>query len=99
MDTSSLGLLVLPLPLFVLIAGAEGWLRQRRGLGHDWKAYGASLGDALGRVLVNGLLKAGITGVVLYAVWQWRIATFAMDRWWHWALLFLGQEFWGTERE
>jgi len=93
MDKSSLGLLVLPLPLFVLIAAVEGWLRQRRGFGHDWKAYWASLGDAMGRVLVNGLLKAGITGALLYAVWQWRIATFAMDRWWHWALLFVGQEF------
>lgn len=93
MTTSSLGLLVLPLPLFVLIAAAEGWLRQRRGLGHDWRAYWASFGDALGRVLVNGLLKAGITGALLYAVWQWRIATIAMDRWWHWALLFVGQEF------
>ncbi len=93
MNTSSLGLLVLPLPLFVLIAAAEGWLRQRRGLAHDWRAYWASFGDALGRVLVNGLLKAGITGALLYAVWQWRIATIAMDRWWHWALLFVGQEF------
>ncbi|NID03837.1 sterol desaturase family protein [Luteibacter jiangsuensis] len=93
MNTSSLGLLVLPLPLFVLIAAAEGWLRQRRGLGHDWRAYWASFGDALGRVLVNGLLKAGITGALLYAVWQWRIATIAMDRWWHCALLFVGQEF------
>ncbi|MGN6093651.1 MAG: sterol desaturase family protein [Luteibacter jiangsuensis] len=93
MNTSSLSLLVLPLPLFVLIAAAEGWLRQRRGLGHDWRAYWASFGDALGRVLVNGLLKAGMTGALLYAVWQWRIATFAMDRWWHWALLFVGQEF------
>ncbi|SFW33596.1 sterol desaturase family protein [Luteibacter sp. UNCMF366Tsu5.1] len=93
MDTSSLGLLVLPLPLLVLIAAAEGWLRQRRGLGHDWKAYWASLGDAAGRVLINGLLGAGIIGALLYAVWPWRIATFTMDRWWHWALLFVGQEF------
>ncbi|URL57374.1 sterol desaturase family protein [Luteibacter flocculans] len=93
MDTSSLGLLVLPLPLLVLIAAAEGWLRQRRGLGHDWKAYWASLGDAAGRVLINGLLGPGIIGALLYAVWPWRIATFTMDRWWHWALLFVGQEF------
>lgn len=93
MDTSSLGLLVIPLPLLIVIAAVEGWLRQRRGLGHDWKAYWASLGDALGRVLLNGLLKAGIVGALLYAVWQWRIATFAMDRWWQWALLFVGLEF------
>ncbi|WP_413625945.1 sterol desaturase family protein [Luteibacter sp. Lutesp34] len=93
MDTSALGLLVLPLPLLVLVAAVEGWLRQHRGLGHDWKAYWASLGDAAGRVLVNGLLKAGIVGALLYAVWQWRVATFAMNRWWHWVLLFVGLEF------
>lgn len=86
-------LLLVPLPLLAAIAAIEGWLRQRRGHGYDWKAYWASLGDALGRLAVNGLLKAGIVGAALYAVWEWRIATIMMDRWWHWALLFLGQEF------
>ncbi len=86
-------LLLVPLPLLAAIAAIEGWLRQRRGHGYDWKAYWASLGDALGRLAINGVLKIGIVGAVLYAVWEWRIATVAMDRGWHWALLFLGQEF------
>ncbi len=86
-------LLLVPLPLLAAISAIEGWLRQRRGHGYDWKAYWASLGDALGRLAINGLVKAGIVGTVLYIVWDWRVATFAMDRWWHWALLFLGQEF------
>lgn len=93
MDAFPFALLLTPLPLLALIAAAEGWLLQRRGRGHDWKAYWASLGDALGRIAVNLLLKAGIVGVVLSAVWEWRIATFAMDRGWHWLLLFVGQEF------
>lgn len=86
-------LLLAPLPLLAAIAALEGWLRQRRGDGYDWKAYWASLGDALGRIAVNAWLKAGIVGAALYAVWEWRIATFAMDRAWHWLLLFVGQEF------
>lgn len=86
-------LLLAPLPLLAVIAALEGWLRQRRGDGYDWKAYWASLGDALGRIAVNAWLKAGIVGAALYAVWEWRIATFAMDRAWHWLLLFVGQEF------
>lgn len=93
MDTSPFTWLLVPLPLFALIAAAEGWLRRRRGRDHDWKAYWASLGDALGRMLINGALKTGIVGTLLYAVWEWRIATFTMDRWWHWTLLFVGQEF------
>ncbi len=89
----SFALLLVPLPLRAAIAAIEGWLRQRLGRGYDWKAYWASLGDALGRLAINGVLKAGIVGAALYAVWEWRIATMAMDRGWHWALLFLGQEF------
>jgi sterol desaturase/sphingolipid hydroxylase (fatty acid hydroxylase superfamily) len=93
METSPFAILLIPLPLLAVIAAAEGWWLRRRGRDHDWKAYWASLGDAFGRMLVNTVVKAGIVGALLYAVWEWRIATFAMDRWWHWALLFVGQEF------
>ncbi|MGH8026054.1 MAG: sterol desaturase family protein [Pseudoxanthomonas sp.] len=86
-------LLLTPLPLLVLAAALEGWVLTRRGRAYDWRAYWASLGDAAGRIAINLLLKAGIIGIVLYAVWEWRIATFAMDRAWQWALLFVGQEF------
>ncbi len=93
MEVSPFALVVTPLPLLALIAAIEGWLLRRAGRDHDWKAYWASLGDAAGRIAVNLMLKSGVVGVVLYAVWEWRVATFTMDRWWHWALLFLGQEF------
>lgn len=84
-------LAVVPL-LLAAIAAIEGWWRGRRGLGYDWKAYWASLGDALGRGLVGRVLQGGIAAAVLYAMWGHRIADIAMDRWWHWLLLFLGQE-------
>ena len=93
MEVSPFALVLTPLPLLALIAAIEGWLLRRAGRDHDWKAYWASLGDAAGRIAVNLMLKSGVVGVVLYAVWEWRVATFTMDRWWHWALLFLGQEF------
>lgn len=95
MDVSLLtahpGLLILPL-LLPLAAAAEGWLLMRRGRHYDWKAYWASLGDALGRGLVSRVLGAGLAGGLLYAVHDARIATLRMDAWWHWAVLFVGQE-------
>lgn len=85
-------LLVLPLLLPVL-AAAEGAWRVRRGLGYDWKAWWASLGDVGGRLLVNRVIGGGFAGALLFGVAEFRIADIDMDRWWHWALLFLGQEF------
>ena len=79
--------------LLAAIAAFEGWLRLRRGLAYDWKAYWTSLGDALGRGLVGRLLQGGVVAAALYAVHALRIADIAMDRWWQWLALFLGQEF------
>ncbi|AWV07813.1 sterol desaturase family protein [Marilutibacter maris] len=93
MDIAMPALLLLPLPLLALVAAAEGWLRKRRGLGQDWKAYWASLGDALGRQAFGLVIRGGIVGLVLQAVWPLRVHTFSMDSAWHWALLFVGQEF------
>lgn len=85
-------LAVVPLML-PLIAAVEGWLRVRLGLGYDWKAYWASLGDALGRGLVGRVFQGGVVAVALYAVHAVRFADIAMDRWWQWLALFLAQEF------
>jgi sterol desaturase/sphingolipid hydroxylase (fatty acid hydroxylase superfamily) len=96
MDTGLLAerpyLLVLPL-LLPLLAAAEGAWRVRKGLGYDWKSWWTSLGDVGGRLLVNGLIGGGLAGLLLFGVASYRIADIAMDRWWQWALLFLGQEF------
>lgn len=79
--------------LLPLLAAAEGCWRLRKGLDYDWKAWWASLGDVSGRVLLNRAIGGGIVGLLLLGVAEFRIADIAMDRWWHWLLLFLGQEF------
>ena len=93
MDIAMSALFLLPLPLLALVAAIEGGLRLRRGLEQDWKAYWTSLGDALGRLAVNVVVRGGVVGLVLQAVWPLRIHTFSMEGAWHWALLFVGQEF------
>lgn len=85
-------LLIIPL-LLPLLAAAEGWLRLRRGQAYDWKAYWASLADALVRGVVNRVLQGGLVGLALYAVAQRRITTLHMDTWWQWLGLLLGVEF------
>ena len=81
------------MPLLALIAAAEAWWLVRSGRTHDWKEYWTSLGDVAGRVVVIALIKTALIGLVLAAVWEWRVGTLAMDRWWHWALLIVGQDF------
>lgn len=85
--------LLFPGLLLVLIAAVEGWVLVRRGHDYDWKGYWASLGDVLGRGIFNLAIQGGLAGLLLYGIWEFRIATLGMDRWWHWALLFVGQEF------
>jgi len=86
-------LLLFPGLLLVLIAAIEGWVLVRRGRDYDWKGYWASLGDVLGRGALNLLIQGGLTGVMLYGIWNLRMATLDMDQWWHWVSLFVGQEF------
>ena len=82
------------LPVFVLVAAAEGWyLQTRRGHDYDWRAFFASLADALGRRLIIVVVGTGIGASVLYFIWEHRIATMPMDSARSWVLLFVGQEF------
>jgi sterol desaturase/sphingolipid hydroxylase (fatty acid hydroxylase superfamily) len=86
--------LLLILPLFVLVAAAEGWyLQKRRGQRYDWRAFFASLGDAVGRRIIVSVVGVGAIAAVFSLAWDYRVATVPMDRWWSWVLLFLGEEF------
>ncbi len=86
-------LFVLPL-LLILAAAAEGvYLQHVRRQQYDWRAFLASLGDALGRFLINRVVGFGIAGVAFGVVAKFRIATIPMDRWWSWLALLLGLEF------
>ncbi|HEX2082135.1 MAG TPA: hypothetical protein VHF86_01445, partial [Xanthomonadaceae bacterium] len=83
----------LPLLLFAFIAALEAVWLTRRGRRYDWKGYWASFGDAVGRALLGLFIQGGVVAVVLYAIWDFRLTTIAMDQAWHWIALFLGQEF------
>ena len=90
----SLKPLFMILPLLALVAAAEGWyLQRRRGQAYDWRAFFASLGDALGRRLIVTVLGTGVAGVLLLWVWDHRLTELSMDSPWNWVLLFFGQEF------
>ncbi|HEY1034851.1 MAG TPA: hypothetical protein VGE09_07705, partial [Pseudoxanthomonas sp.] len=82
----------LPLLVFALIAAVEAAWLVHRGRRYDWKGYWASLGDAAGRAVLGLLIQGGVVGVLLFAIWEFRVTTIAMDRAWHWVALFLGQE-------
>nr|AKQ70966.1 fatty acid hydroxylase [bacterium enrichment culture] len=91
---SPLKVLFFVLPLLALIAAAEGWyLQRRRGRDYDWRAYFASLADAIGRRAVVIALGSGVAGAFLYWIWEHRLATIPMDSAWSWLGLFVGQEF------
>ncbi|MCL1636086.1 sterol desaturase family protein [Luteimonas sp. SX5] len=77
----------------ILLAAIEAWWLVRSGRGYAWGEFWASLGDVAGRIVIIAVVKTGIVGLMLYAVWHWRIGEIAMDRWWHWALLLLGLDF------
>jgi sterol desaturase/sphingolipid hydroxylase (fatty acid hydroxylase superfamily) len=86
--------LLLILPLFMLVAAAEGWyLQSKRGQRYNWRAFFASLGDAVGRRLIVSTIGIGVIAAILSVAWDYRITTMSMDRWWSWVLLLLGEEF------
>ena len=87
-------ILIFVLPLFVLVAAAEGWyLTKRRNVRYDWGAFWASLGDAVGRRLIVTVLGVGIIAAILAFVWQHRIGTIPMGHAWAWLAVFVGVEF------
>jgi sterol desaturase/sphingolipid hydroxylase (fatty acid hydroxylase superfamily) len=82
------------LPLFVLVAALEGLYLQRVARrDYDWRAFLASLGDALGRLAINRIVGFGIAGTAFALVARYRAATIAMDSAWAWPALLLGQDF------
>jgi sterol desaturase/sphingolipid hydroxylase (fatty acid hydroxylase superfamily) len=77
----------------LLIATVEGVVLSRmRGNGYDWKAYFASLGDAVGRGVLR-ILPLGAIQLGFYWLWDHRLFTIPMSSAWSWPLLFLGQDF------
>jgi sterol desaturase/sphingolipid hydroxylase (fatty acid hydroxylase superfamily) len=65
-------------------------LQRRRGR-YDWRAWFATLADAIGRRAVEA---TGLSIVAPLFVWAWenRVQTMALDGWTAFAILFVGQE-------
>jgi len=80
--------------LFVLVAATlEGLVRSFvLRLPYDWRAYAASLGDALGRRAVDAL-GLSIAAPVLAWAYAHRVQTIALSTPLAFVLLFVGQEF------
>jgi len=82
--------------LFALVLGAatlEGLVRQfvlRQA--YDWRAYAASLADAVGRRAVDGLGLSIATPLLMWAHTH-RLGDMPLDTSAQWLLLFVGQEF------
>jgi sterol desaturase/sphingolipid hydroxylase (fatty acid hydroxylase superfamily) len=93
MNTVPRFLVVLPV-ILIVAAAAEGiYLQNIRRQSYDWRAYFASLGDAIGRLFINRIIGFGMAGAVFGAVARFRINTIPMDRWWSWLGLLLALEF------
>jgi sterol desaturase/sphingolipid hydroxylase (fatty acid hydroxylase superfamily) len=82
------------------IAAIEGLVMSRRKgdpqSGYDWWAFGASIGDAIGRRLTDVVstgLGLAFAIPLLGWIYQHRLFTIPMDTWWAFALLFIGEEF------
>ena len=81
------------IPLLILLATIEGLVLSRTGRrDYDWGAYTASLGDFLGRTIIE-LALLGLFGALYHQIWRHRLWTVPLDDWSAFALLFLGQEF------
>ena len=91
-DRSTLAYWLLALLVFVVAAATiEGLVLQRRTGRYDWRAYCATLGDAIGRRAVEA---TGLSIVAPLFVWAWehRVQTMALDGLTAFAILFVGQE-------
>ncbi len=93
MNTIPRVLFIAPIILIVAAAAEGMYLQHVRRQSYDWRAYFASLGDALGRVFINRVIGLGIAGSVFGLVARFRIATIPMNRWWSWLGLLLALEF------
>jgi sterol desaturase/sphingolipid hydroxylase (fatty acid hydroxylase superfamily) len=85
---------VLPALLAIVLGAAllEGVIKSRLGRRYDWRAYWSSLGDLIGRRVMEAL-PFSLTASMFAVVWQHRLFTVSMTHWWSWLLLFVGEEF------
>jgi sterol desaturase/sphingolipid hydroxylase (fatty acid hydroxylase superfamily) len=82
------------LPFFAVAIIVEAALYRRvKGKSYPWRESLLSLIIAIGHNLAGFINHALIIAIIGTAVWEIRLMTMPMDRWWSWVLLFLFEEF------
>ena len=82
----------LVIPIVVATAALEGWVLMRRRGQYDWRAFGVSAADLVGRQLLLLVPISLATPFLVYA-YSHRAFSAPLDTWWGLALLIVGQEF------
>src|SRR5262245_50507202 len=81
------------LPIVLVAALVEGvWLSRTRREGYDWKAWGCSLADLLGRRVLS-FIPYTVTAPWLVWAYEHRLFTQTLDNAGSVLLLFVGLEF------
>jgi sterol desaturase/sphingolipid hydroxylase (fatty acid hydroxylase superfamily) len=92
----SLASLAITIPvLMVLVAGAEGLVLTLLGKTYDWRAYGAALGNMVGRRLTQGIAQAlpfGLATASFGLLWKHHLFEVRLRHAGPLAALFVGQE-------
>lgn len=86
--------ILLPIVAALLaVAVLEGIVWSVRRGDYDWRAFGVSLFDLVGTVLMRIVAPIGIAAPLFVLAYEHRLFTWGMDQLWQFPLLFLGQEF------
>ena len=82
------------LPLFLLVAALEGgYLQLVKRQRYAWRAFFASSGDALARLLINRVVGFGAAAALFVFVAQHRLFEITLRHWWAAPALLLAQDF------
>lgn len=79
--------------VLVLVAIAEGVIWSLRRKDYDWRAFGVSMFDLGGTILMRFVAPVGLAAPLLALAYEHRLFDLTLDQLWQFPLLFLGQEF------
>lgn len=81
------------LTAFLLLVACEIiWRKFVREEEYGVAEAAASIGIAAGRAIAKPLMIFALAGLYLF-VYEWRIFTFDMSKWWSWVIVFIGADF------
>lgn len=79
--------------VLALVAVIEGIVWSIRRGDYDWRAFGVSMFDLAGTVLLRVAAPVGLAAPLLALAYEHRLFALELDALWQFPLLFIGQEF------